>query len=486
MSNYIQSLRQQINGSKNVSKNTNNPQGIGPNAAGIIGGTLGQAAGTPFDLLTGPGGTMAGGALGGGLAGGGENLIEQLLSGQGIDFGKLGQATSTQAAYGAIPGFDEVRALPLAARLATRGGVGAVGNTIAQGVQNATSGQPITKDLTSAAVTGAGSGIVAPAITKVLSSPFKLAAKLGGAATSKLVDMAQQNLAKAHFGLLAAEHPEVAALADKNPVVSRGNVRDEALKTSDTLNGVLDQFSGNINDFKQRLIDSVKSVPPTARGSLGKAQDFVGEVSNYLDQIIKDTKNNQVAGPGGNVATDYGTGETGNSRYHVFNQLPAAGGTTDNTIQDLPLSVFNQIKANIGKNYETSPESQAMWHAAKNYMVDKMGGEGNISPQTQKLWTKQEALIHANNKVEGLMKASSAPKNLMPSLQDLGSAAPLLIGALSGHPVLGGAITTAAQLAQHPDMLQGMGNMANNVGPIAEKGVLNFLNQLGLRSNKIL
>lgn len=174
------------------------PQGgndLIPQVVGGIGGTIGQALGTPFDALTGPAGTMAGGALLGGASQGTAEAVRELLpGGGGLNLGNIAGETGQGAAFGAIPGVEEARtgelggevaaktgvlnnvlkllkpkapitAKGLAKRGVMRAGLGAAGGGTAQAIQNLQQGNPVGQNVPQAAAgTGAANAVLPGAL----------------------------------------------------------------------------------------------------------------------------------------------------------------------------------------------------------------------------------------------------------------------------------------------------------------------------------
>lgn len=145
-----------------------------PNVAGTIGSIAGEAIGTPLDIFSGPGGTMAGGSLGGGLFQGGGKVIENLIEGKN-PLQDVGSEAGQGAIWGAVPGISEAK---LGAKLfgsaaekgigkvatnaATRAGVGFAGGAGTQALSNVEQGNPIDQGDLGAGISSAAFNTLVP------------------------------------------------------------------------------------------------------------------------------------------------------------------------------------------------------------------------------------------------------------------------------------------------------------------------------------
>lgn len=165
--------------------------GFAPAIGGIAGNILGTGLGALTTIPTagvanpytmGIAGSGAGQAIGQG--------IQDLIGGKGLDLGRESKQFGVGAAYGAIPGGQEMRALPLLSKLAgnilgrtaVRGGTGYLAGATAQEIQN--QGQPQEQrqnPIQTGAFTGALSAI-SPALPATLGLVSKGVSKLGGVA----------------------------------------------------------------------------------------------------------------------------------------------------------------------------------------------------------------------------------------------------------------------------------------------------------------
>lgn len=257
---------------------------IAPQIAGTIGGTIGQVLGTPFDLISGPAGTMGGGAIGGSLAQGGTQAVQNLLTGQ-----PLGQNVAQEAGqgglFGAIPGGPELKGLPIAGKLlgrtAMRAGFGAVAGAGSQLLQNTEGGQQ-GNPLVSGAVSGAANAL-APGLSSILKLPGKGVQQLGKVAASSAenimnrqsqpaLDRMQMLFGKGAIttgGGISGVHPDVQKLLKDHPDVGA------AIPPQ----GDISKFEPALNSAATKVENQLQPILKNPAYSIGK---------NQLDNIVND------------------------------------------------------------------------------------------------------------------------------------------------------------------------------------------------------
>lgn len=453
-----------------------NSNSWGANIGGTIGSIAGHVLGIPGgDLETGtPAGSMALGGAGGFAGGYLGDMIDQLVHGQQFDPGRAAQAGAAQGAYGLIPGGDEMKALPVVGKLASnflgrtalRAGTGYLGAGGAAAINDIGSGKDagqVASDFNNQGMFGGAANAIIPGIGDAFSG--------AGKALSSIPAGVDKRLAQTQFGLLAAEHPEVAALADVNPMQSLSNVRQAIQDTSDQVNQALAEKTGNVKQFMSSLLDAAENVPPNARGGMNK-ETVRQEYGAWLDNI-----RTQIAS--GNPIP-FNTGIPG------VNSVPS----NTNSVRELPLNYFNQIKSAIGGSYQKDPVAAEMWGAAKKFITSKYG---DMSPELQKLWSKQEALIHANENISSLKGAANVPSlgvgaNLPQILTGIGAGGAFL----TGHPLLGtllGGGTAIANAMTHPEIANKVSQQlvkATKSGAKITPIIGSALQQLGVRAPQLI
>lgn len=293
-----------------------------PQLVGAVGGTVGQILGTPFDLVSGPGGTIAGGAGLGGIAQGGAQAVQNLVTGKPL-MQNVGQEAGQGALFGAIPGGAEMRGMGilgragikgLAARTAARAGTGYVAGGVSQELQNTEGGQQ-GNPMVSGGISGALNA-VAPGVSSILKLPVKAVGKLGKVATESATNILEKKFqpeidrmqmlfgkrAIATGGGVAKIHPDVQKLLTQHPEIAaaippKGDISQfepaltsAATKVENALQPILsdpkygiksDQLSKIVNDnmgtfFGSDAKNNLKQLPVAVNKFLTSAKQMKG------------------------------------------------------------------------------------------------------------------------------------------------------------------------------------------------------------------
>lgn len=275
-----------------------------PNVTGTIGSMIGEAAGTPLDVFSGPGGTMAGGAIGGGIGGAVGGALEEgikAMEGKGFNAGNIGSNAIEQGAYGAIPGISEGKLgakigskllgnaakngiAKAAGRTLMRGAGGAIGGGVAQATSDISSGQTPGSDVLSAGATTGAVNALAPGVGKILGAAKTLPAVAAfGKAGLKIPDIVKETgKIKGGTGEQMASNlfhqtGQTSALEDKmQDILGRGNgvtraqisqALDEAIGEQSGISGALgDQQRQFKTDALGTLDDMLVNNPDTPAG----------------------------------------------------------------------------------------------------------------------------------------------------------------------------------------------------------------------------
>lgn len=280
--------------------------GLGKDIGGILGGTLGQIGGSVF----GPGGTIAGGAGGGAVGGGLGESIDELIHGQGLNFGKIVGAGGEQGAYGAIPVGEEARAIPLLGKLtgglvgreAVRGVTGAVGAGLGKISSNLGNGAPLTQGVGNSALVGGGANMLAPGIGKILKVPTSILENTGKNVATAIADkatmigdVAAKRLQKI-FGPEVVDtgvngaflDPEYKKLMDQygldNPSIKTigENLKQGAIDTETNLQGLLSHPDANLP--VETVMPKLNQIIKNSVGSQG----FQGQTRDDFKAFIDD------------------------------------------------------------------------------------------------------------------------------------------------------------------------------------------------------
>lgn len=361
---------------------------LGVNVAGGIGGTIGQIIGTPFDLLTGPGGTMAGGAIGGGLAQGGAEAVRELLSGKGFSWQDIASQTGQGAAWGAVPFGEEARTAAMGGKLLAKTGikalakkagkkvlVGAPAGMAVQGIQDVRQGKnPLTDPnvLTSGGVSGAINAI-APGLSETLGLSVKAVA----------------GNAKNIYGKLAEYM--VGSGYDVNPLVKNNLVYQDIKNASGaTVNHFWQQSERNLRTAAKKLYEPLANALKPKTAGLGdfldsitqggtkmlskdsKIQNLIFDVANYIERNSK--------GSLGNISAQIKQLQDYESKSGV--DLSKQYGQLMNDLNKIKVSgdVLNNAKQIIGKG---GTEAAPMYQEAKKF-VEKLIGKDTETAQINK------------------------------------------------------------------------------------------------------
>lgn len=312
------------------------PDHLGADIGGMVGGTIGQIAGTPLDLLTGPAGTAGGGALGGSIGGAIGEGAQELASGKGINFGDIASEAGQQGMWSAIPGDPEAH---LGLKLLSRFGSGALTDAGAKALQNHQEGKPITDDLLSSMLTAGATNTILPSATEGLSK------FLFGDAQKITKDIASVMVGGEHatdpeiLQHLDFANPEKSLTALRNYAFDAYKPAADAIAKSNTTLG--DFFDAVTNKGRTYLSDMQAN---DFKNALGMAEDKAGEKTKNMMGYMREMLS-------GNVPV----------------KVPA-------TYRDLPMSmnVAHEFKKSL--NYDLNPELYQNIHSYIDTQVKKQTG----------------------------------------------------------------------------------------------------------------
>lgn len=390
-----------------------------PTALGTVGGVAGHLIGVPVgDVETAsPAGSMALGAGLSGVGGGIGELIRQGVKtskGEGFDLGAVPKSMGEQAAYGAIPGGQELKAAPvigklagsLAGRTAIRGVGGYIGGNVATQIRNI--GNPSPED---ANANGLSSGVLNSIIPGLGEGVKRGGGAIGGFLTktvpegvftelntrAKKVSQVPIDRLAALFGNKVVDtttdqpiiNPAVKPLLDKfgltdeSSIQKIGNKLSEAgTKIENELKPILDKPYYAVD--KEDVDHLINTTLDDTVGSAGFLNQTRSEIRDYLGRQID--KVSAEANYGGKKARNYGTGDAGTPKYRVYNDN--GGSQTPGQIADqfagktpLPLGALLKLKRFVGEkaDWENTPVGQdpfqQLYIKMNELMKSKLDGE---------------------------------------------------------------------------------------------------------------
>lgn len=432
-----------------------------PSITGSIGSVIGEAAGTPLDAVSGPGGTMAGGAVGGGIGGAIGAGIEDATKGK-FDLGDILSQAGQQGAYGAIPGLSEGK---LAAKLGTgligktvghaiAGGAGSAG---AQAISDVGQGKMPGSDVLGAGVAGAGFNALGPGAGKALSFAKNLpaVAAFGPSVANQLPKIVNKT------GKIQGKTGEAMA----NDLFNRTG---KTSSLEDNMQNILSNGNGVSRGKISSAIDEAIGDQPGISGGLSSGQQgFKDNVMNTLDNLLlqhQDTPG-AVREIAGNPLTSQATMEA-----------------LQNNGAIIPTSVVHDLMNRVGT--EIQPSSWLKPHgpldktmiAARGKLRDLVTGS-IPNPEDARSYNDIQAMREAAREISGALKGGKGQGGFMGAAQSLAGDNPLasvgtgvLTSLLSGNPLLGlgaGAaerIITSPKNAVHAS--QGSIKGANTAGKI--------------------
>lgn len=374
-----------------------------PGALGIAGGMAGHVLGVPLgDIETGsPLGSMALGAGLSGLGGGVGEAIRQVFrstQGKGFDTGQILKSGGEQAAYGAIPGGEELKALKnvpqitrfvgpiaekglsgIAARTAARTGTGYLGGATAQGIENIGSQKPQDQNSTGV-VTGAINALM-PGVTNTLGIPGGIVRGLGTIAKNS----AERAIERKNIPAINA----IQRLFGKEAIITGGGKSS----VSPDVQSLIDKYNiplppkGNISEYKPALDNASKDIENQLKPILSRAN------TNYSQEIRPLLYNN--------AETFFGTTSLADVPPQVKRvMLDTANLGTNPNLYDL-----KNVQRTIGKLVKTSnwsePKDEVDQFAINTYkdlgelIQNKL--DGVKVPEYQNLINQHKILVKARD-----------------------------------------------------------------------------------------
>ncbi len=321
---YSDYLKQtgQNNFSNLSSKSPAEEGGILPSVLGIGGSLLGGALGGLGGTVAEPGGGTVLGAVGGSALGGaaGQGLgqaIQDITSGSGFDLGRTGRQSIVGGLFGAIPGGEELKALPvvgklagnLAGRTALRAGTGYLAGNLAQQVANKGNTTP-QNQYTTGLMTGAINAI-APGLSSALNILPKGASALGkitSESANRILErqsMPDINAIQRLFGKSAISTsggkafiaPEIQNVIDKYnlPIPPSGNISDFISGVNRAADTVESELQPILNNAQVTVpYDNVKQVIMDNASVLGSRKKIPADVSRGLGNVSENGTLSQI------------------------------------------------------------------------------------------------------------------------------------------------------------------------------------------------
>lgn len=449
--------------------NTGGTGGWGKNIGGILGGTVGQILGTPADIIAGPGGTMAGGAIGGGIGGSIGEGIDQLMSGKGLDLKKIAGAGGEQAAYGAIPVGEEMRAIPLIGKMAgnvmgntaIRGTVGGVTGGLAQMANNLGQGKPLTDNVVGNAESTAIGNIASPAVSKALglvgkgiTAPAKFAfdtlpksiqssldlasEKLGNLDTKKLADLVgYKNIQAAKdWGITASHLPQDVV----DEIVPQMKTLGEELNTHLSADGA----ATTLQDVRDAFSKAQNQVAPGLKDV--NMQDFSKRVDDFLRQNLEDAGIHPLTQAPVGGAERGSAGKAPQFTNRTYSGRSTSMGPTGTDLTPIPLNIVNSIKQRLGERFGDDPLYEQAYHNLQNLIEKKSGQPDIIKGINQEYNTLREIKNSAEKQLES---PSTTVLNYNAMKQDL-----------SKRKIIDPGSATMASLAAASTVIPGIGHVA--------------------------
>ena len=404
------------------------------NLAGGIGGVIGQAIGTPFDLVSGPGGTMAGGAIGGALGQGGAEAIQELLSGKGLNWGNIATQGGEGAAFGAIPGVEEAKtagtigeaaadvakprvldtvknlikskaAVPLtgkslAKRAAIRAGTGAIGGGTAQVISNVGQGKPIGQNVPQTALGTAATNTVIPGVLqeggnwlnsikqdinqRTVGGPIAEMQKMFDSTASQFVGDYQKPYALAK-GILDSTKDDA------------GNLKPVGLMTND----YVDSAIAKRKSVSQAVEKELQSYLP----SQDEKEISNDDIAPIIQSFVKNNYANLPVKQGmkaflNDVQTLAGKSEISDpiSTKDVMNLLSGGNNKRLNTGEGVgSVGTVNSLKRIAGRGY--NPNNPTAWNGLYNDLKGFVEKESNNPSKVADLNNQHSILINMRNQM---------------------------------------------------------------------------------------
>lgn len=491
-------------------------------AGGALGALVGGGAGTLAEpgggtLLGGIGGERIGQVGGGAIGQGLGEYLNQILSGQKTDPGKIASETAQGGIYGALPGSQLVKGIanPVI-RAAEQGGERFLGGALAgggtQAVRNIQQNKPITEGIGGQALATGAMNTIVPGIGKTLGLGSKVIKTLGGIGV-KSADRILERQAQPE--LAAVQH-----LFGKEAVSTGGgkSIINPQVKS------IIDKYFGgklapqaDISKFKP-LIDKASA-----------------DVESKLQPILKDP---QYAVPKADIkkiiADNLGT-FFGTSNKKMYKSIPLklqkmlgsltkmevrnTSRQTTEVVNNVDLSSLKEMQREIGKvggsDWGHPPTNELEKWARQTYTDigkvydEKLGGAAGT--KYKDLINQHKILLKARDAYQGLTRgkgtlpievgsAELAKEKIgsglgMERAKELGlRSLPVIAGGgaqlIPGVPkplkeaaLLGTGLYGAAEFGPHlnPEQALKIGNILKNL-PSADSGVLQrVLQQLGVR-----
>jgi hypothetical protein len=414
-----------------------------PSILGTAGSMAGEALGTPFDLVSGPAGTMVGGTGGGAIGGGVGAAIKDAIQGK-FSWGDVLGNAAQQGAYGAIPGVSE-------AKLGGKLGTGILGRTIqravgggalsagGQAASDIGQGQTPGSDVLGAGMAGGAFNAVAPGAGALFNQARKIPAMaaFGAKAGSKLSDIIN----------------ETGNIQGKNADEMATNLHAQTGKTSaledkmqDTLGGAGQGIQRSaINDAFDEAMNENKGTDPDTLQQMDQMKTNWGSA---LDDLLLN-----------------------NNDYPSFMKDPemVGSGNTMSAIQDegtqvhpaVAQNLMDLISKDLGDKGFQNPNGPIakMIVGARGKLRDLITGSLQ-NPEDQKTYNNIQSMREAAHQINSQLRGNGTGGGFEKAAKVIGGQNPLLgiladivgggISTFGGNPLLGAGLIGAERYATTP------------------------------------